>query len=216
MPSAAGHHPAPRADLRQGPGGPLQPHLRPAQDDPRLGSRRGPLLPGPHARCRRGPALHRPPAGAGGDRGYRLADPQALVIANAAKDAFDFLGSPEGELALAQAALYLATAPKSNAVYTAFKAATARRARSTARLMPPKTILNAPTKLMKQIGYGDELPLRPRRAGRLLGPGLLAREARPAGLLRAGRSRLRAGDQRSGWTGGRSCATSEREGSSGR
>ena len=83
-----------------------------------------------------------------------LADPQALVVANAAKDAFDFLGSPEGELALAQATVYLATAPKSNAVYTAYKAAT-RVAKEHGSLMPPKTILNAPTKLMKQIGYGD-------------------------------------------------------------
>jgi putative ATPase len=82
-----------------------------------------------------------------------LADPQALVIANAAKDAFDFLGSPEGELALAQAAVYLATAPKSNALYTAYKAAT-RVAKEHGSLMPPKTILNAPTKLMKNIGYG--------------------------------------------------------------
>jgi putative ATPase len=83
-----------------------------------------------------------------------LADPQALVVANAAKDAFDFLGSPEGELALAQAAVYLATAPKSNALYTAYKAAT-RVAKEHGSLMPPKTILNAPTKLMKQIGYGE-------------------------------------------------------------
>jgi putative ATPase len=83
-----------------------------------------------------------------------LADPQALVVANAAKDAFDFLGSPEGELALAEATVYLATAPKSNAVYTAFKGAT-RVAKEHGSLMPPKTILNAPTKLMKQIGYGD-------------------------------------------------------------
>ncbi|MBZ6079247.1 replication-associated recombination protein A [Microvirga puerhi] len=83
-----------------------------------------------------------------------LADPQALVIANAAKDAFDFLGSPEGELALAQVAVYLATAPKSNAVYTAYKAAT-RVAKENGSLMPPKTILNAPTKLMKNIGYGE-------------------------------------------------------------
>ncbi len=82
-----------------------------------------------------------------------LADPQALVVANAAKDAFDFLGSPEGELALAQAAVYLAAAPKSNAVYTAYKAAT-RVAKEHGSLMPPKTILNAPTKLMKTIGYG--------------------------------------------------------------
>jgi putative ATPase len=83
-----------------------------------------------------------------------MADPQALVIANAAKDAFDFLGSPEGELVLAQAAVYLATAPKSNALYTAYKAAT-RVAKEHGSLMPPKTILNAPTKLMKQIGYGE-------------------------------------------------------------
>jgi putative ATPase len=83
-----------------------------------------------------------------------MADPQALVIANAAKDAFDFLGSPEGELALAQAALYLATAPKSNAAYTAYKAAT-RAAKEGGSLMPPNAILNAPTKLMKSIGYGS-------------------------------------------------------------
>jgi len=83
-----------------------------------------------------------------------LADPQALVIANAAKDAFDFLGSPEGELALAQATIYLATAPKSNALYTAYKAATAV-AKEHGSLMPPRTILNAPTKLMKKIGYGE-------------------------------------------------------------
>jgi len=83
-----------------------------------------------------------------------LADPQALVIANAAKDAFDFLGSPEGELALAQAAVYLATAPKSNAVYTAWKEAM-RTAKDAGSVMPPRSILNAPTKLMKQQGYGS-------------------------------------------------------------
>ncbi|MCC2112077.1 MAG: replication-associated recombination protein A, partial [Hyphomicrobiales bacterium] len=83
-----------------------------------------------------------------------LADPQALVVANAAKDAYDFLGSPEGELALAEAAIYLATAPKSNAAYTAFKAA-AKIAKDAGSLPPPKTILNAPTRLMKAEGYGD-------------------------------------------------------------
>jgi putative ATPase len=82
-----------------------------------------------------------------------LADPQALAVANAAKDAYDYLGSPEGELAFAQAAVYLATAPKSNAVYTAFKAATAA-ARQYGSLLPPKHILNAPTKLMKDEAYG--------------------------------------------------------------
>lgn len=83
-----------------------------------------------------------------------LADPQALVIANAAKDAYDFLGSPEGELALAQACVYIATAPKSNAIYTAFKNAM-RAARENGSLLPPKHILNAPTKLMKGEGYGS-------------------------------------------------------------
>lgn len=83
-----------------------------------------------------------------------LADPQALVICNAAKDAYDYLGSPEGELALAQACVYLATAPKSNGVYTAYKAAL-RAAKEHGSLLPPKHILNAPTKLMKGEGYGD-------------------------------------------------------------
>ncbi|MCZ0736680.1 replication-associated recombination protein A [Phreatobacter sp. AB_2022a] len=83
-----------------------------------------------------------------------LADPQALVVANAAKDAYDFLGSPEGELALANAVLYVATAPKSNAAYTAWKAASAL-AKERGSVMPPKTILNAPTKLMKAEGYGE-------------------------------------------------------------
>jgi hypothetical protein len=82
-----------------------------------------------------------------------LADPQALVQCIAAKDAYDFLGSPEGELAIVQACLYLATAPKSNAVYTAQKAAWRAR-KETGSLMPPKHILNAPTKLMKDVGYG--------------------------------------------------------------
>jgi putative ATPase len=82
-----------------------------------------------------------------------LADPQAVQQALAAKETFDFLGSPEGELALAQAALYLATAPKSNAAYTAFGAAM-RTAKEGGSLSPPKHILNAPTKLMKQEGYG--------------------------------------------------------------
>ncbi|MUO77712.1 AAA family ATPase [Agrobacterium vitis] len=83
-----------------------------------------------------------------------LADPQALVVCNAAKDAYDYLGSPEGELALAQACVYLATAPKSNAVYTAYKSAM-RAAKENGSLLPPKHILNAPTKLMKGEGYGD-------------------------------------------------------------
>jgi putative ATPase len=83
-----------------------------------------------------------------------MADPQALVITNAAKDTYDFLGSPEGELALAQAVIYVATAPKSNAAYAAFGAAK-RAAKEGGSLLPPKHILNAPTKLMQSEGYGS-------------------------------------------------------------
>jgi putative ATPase len=83
-----------------------------------------------------------------------LADPQALVICNAAKDAYDFLGSPEGELAIAEAVIYVATAPKSNAAYTAFGAAK-RMAKEGGSLLPPRHILNAPTRLMKSEGYGE-------------------------------------------------------------
>jgi len=82
-----------------------------------------------------------------------LADPQALAICNAAKDAYDFLGSPEGELAIAQAVIYVATAPKSNAAYVAYGAAR-KAAREHGSLLPPKHILNAPTRLMKDEGYG--------------------------------------------------------------
>jgi len=82
-----------------------------------------------------------------------LADPQALVIANAAKDAYDFLGSPEGELAIAEAVIYVATAPKSNAAYRAYGAAM-RTAKQAGSLVPPKHILNSPTKLMQSEGYG--------------------------------------------------------------
>ncbi|MBA4754460.1 MAG: replication-associated recombination protein A [Sphingobium sp.] len=82
-----------------------------------------------------------------------LADPQALVQCLAAKEAYDFLGSPEGEVAIVQACLYCATAPKSNAAYMAMKASF-KSARDTGSLMPPQNILNAPTKLMKDVGYG--------------------------------------------------------------
>ncbi len=83
-----------------------------------------------------------------------LADPQALQQALAAWDAYDRLGSPEGELAVAQLVIYLATAPKSNAAYAAFGQAQAM-ARETGSLMPPKHILNAPTRLMRELGYGS-------------------------------------------------------------
>lgn len=83
-----------------------------------------------------------------------LADPAALTQCLAAWDAYDRLGSPEGELAIAQAVIYLGTAPKSNAAYKAYN--TVRRvAKETGSLMPPKHILNAPTKLMKQLGYSE-------------------------------------------------------------
>ncbi len=83
-----------------------------------------------------------------------LADPTALMITAEAARTYERLGSPEGELALAQAVIHLATAPKSNAAYVAYKAAR-KAARDTGSLMPPKHILNAPTEMMKDQGYGD-------------------------------------------------------------
>ncbi|MEM6626924.1 MAG: replication-associated recombination protein A [Pseudomonadota bacterium] len=83
-----------------------------------------------------------------------LADPTALMICNEAAAAYERLGSPEGELALAHAVVHLATAPKSNAAYKAYKAARAA-AKDTGSLTPPSHILNAPTKMMKDLGYGD-------------------------------------------------------------
>jgi len=84
-----------------------------------------------------------------------MADPNALLQCLAAKEMYDFLGSPEGEIGIVQACLYLATAPKSNATYSAQKSAW-RTARESGSLMPPANILNAPTKLMKDIGYGKD------------------------------------------------------------
>lgn len=88
------------------------------------------------------------------------ADPLSILVANAAKDTYDFLGSPEGELALAQAVVHLATAPKSVAVYEAFKAAK-RAAHETGSLTPPAHIRNAPTRLMKDLGYGKRYQYDP-------------------------------------------------------
>ncbi|MBW8883082.1 MAG: replication-associated recombination protein A, partial [Asticcacaulis sp.] len=82
------------------------------------------------------------------------ADPMSLLLCHAARDTYEVLGSPEGELALAQAVVHMASAPKSNAVYTAYKKAAAL-ARETGHLDPPAVILNAPTKLMKDIGYSQ-------------------------------------------------------------
>jgi putative ATPase len=91
------------------------------------------------------------------------ADPLSLLLCAAAKDSFDFLGSPEGELALAQACVHMAAAPKSNAVYTAFGAAR-KLAKETGSLMPPAHIRNAPTRLMKNLGYGKGYQYDPNTA----------------------------------------------------
>ncbi|HRD47607.1 MAG TPA: replication-associated recombination protein A, partial [Caulobacter sp.] len=80
-------------------------------------------------------------------------DPMSLLLCNAARDTYEMLGSPEGELALAQACVHMACAPKSVAVYKAFGAAR-KAARETGSLAPPSHILNAPTRLMKDLGYG--------------------------------------------------------------
>ena len=123
-----------------------------------------------------------------------LADPQALVVANAAKDAYDFLGSPEGELAIAEAVVYVATAPKSNAVYTAFAAAQAL-AKAHGSLAPPKTILNAPTKLMKREGYGATYKYDHDEPDAFSGQNYWPDAIGRRDGLRAGRTRLRARHQ---------------------
>ena len=119
-----------------------------------------------------------------------LADPNALVQCLAAKDTYDFLGSPEGELAIVQACLYLATAPKSNATYMAQKNAW-RSAKETGSLMPPMHILNAPTKLMKTVGYGKGYAYDHSADEAFSGAGLLARGDGGADVLRTDRPRLR-------------------------
>ena len=123
-----------------------------------------------------------------------LADPQALVVANAAKDAYDFLGSPEGELAIAEAVVYVATAPKSNAIYKAFggRAGSGEGARVAGAAEDDPQRADA---AHEARGLRRGLRIRPRRARRLQRPELLARGARPPGRLRAGRARLRARDQ---------------------
>jgi len=108
-----------------------------------------------------------------------LADPTALPATIAAKDAFDFLGSPEGELALAQAVIHLATAPKSNAAYKAFGAA-ARAANETGSLSPPPYAMNAPTKLMKDLGYSKGYEYDPDAEG-----GFAGLDYFPPGMARA-------------------------------
>ena len=120
-----------------------------------------------------------------------LADPQALVICNAAKEAYDFLGSPEGELALAEAVLYVATAPKSNAAYVAYGRAM-QTAKSAGSLLPPKHILNAPTNADEIRRLRPRLFLRPRRRRGILGTRLLPGGARPENLLRSAGARVRA------------------------
>ena len=112
----------------------------------------------------------------------------------AAKDDFDFLGSPEGELALAQTVVYLATAPKSNAAYVAFGAAM-RAAKEGGSLAPPKHILNAPTRLMKEEGYGAGYDYDHERARGVLGPELFPRRHGAPAVLRSRRPRLRGRDQ---------------------
>lgn len=109
-----------------------------------------------------------------------LADPRALTLSIAAKDAYDFLGSPEGELAIAQAVIFLACAPKSNAAYSAYGAAREAAGR-TGSLSPPMHILNAPTRLMKDLGYGKGYAYDPDTAEGFSGqnyfPDEMAREA---------------------------------------
>ena len=138
-----------------------------------------------------------------------LADPQALVVANAAKDAYDFLGSPEGELAIAEAVIYVATAPKSNATYVAFGEAM-RTAKEAGSLLPPKHILNAPTKLMKTEGYGSGYEYDHDAPEAFSGQDYFPEAARPPAILRSARARLRARNQEAAGILGEAAARAER------
>ncbi len=134
-----------------------------------------------------------------------LADPTALPLAIAASQAYEQLGSPEGELALAECTVHLACAPKSNALYRAFNEAWAA-AKESGSLMPPLHILNAPTRLMKDLGYGAGLRLRPRRARALLRPELFPGRHGAPGLLPADRGGRRGRCSAAGSSAGPSSA----------
>ena len=134
-----------------------------------------------------------------------LADPQAVVQALAAWDTYDRLGSPEGELAIAQCVIYLATAPKSNAAYKAFGEAR-RMARETGSLMPPMHILNAPTRLMRDLGYGKGYVYDHATEEGFSGQNYFPDGVARRNFYRPGRARLRAGDQESASTTGTTCA----------
>ena len=138
-----------------------------------------------------------------------LADPQAVVQALAAWDTYDRLGSPEGELAIAQCVIYLATAPKSNAAYQAFGEARAM-ARETGSLMPPMHILNAPTRLMRNLGYGKGYVYDHATEEGFSGQNYFPDGVDAAQFLPPGRARLRARDQESGSITGTSCASARR------
>ena len=112
-----------------------------------------------------------------------IADPQAVQQALAAWDVYERLGSPEGELAIAQAVVYLATAPKSIAVYRGFNAAK-KLAKQTGSLMPPANILNAPTKLMKNLGYGEGYEYDPDRPGGFSGANYFPEDMEPQRVYR--------------------------------
>ena len=123
-----------------------------------------------------------------------LADPQALVVANAAKDAYDFLGSPEGELAIAQAVIYVATAPKSNAAYKAFGAAM-RTAKEAGSLLPPKAHPQFADQADATEGYGTGYEYDHDTPEAFSGQDYFPEALGPADILRSARARLRARDQ---------------------
>ena len=175
--------PAAGAGLRQGAGRALQPHFGPAQDDPWLRPGRGALLSCPHVRGRRGPDVHRAtfdPLCRSRISGWPIRRRCRRRVA--ARDAYNMLGSPEGELALAQAAVYLATAPKSNSVYTAFKSALSL-AKSSGSPMPPMAISNAPDQADGRRRLRRRLCLRSRHARRLFGPAIFPGSALTAAFL---------------------------------
>ena len=186
---------AARADLRQGAGRPLQSDLGAAQMRARLRSGRGALLSRAHVRRRRRPAVHRAAGGAHGvartsalptrRRSSSPTPPRTPTIFSAARRANWRSPRP-----------WSMSRPRRNRTRSTRRSAPLRRSpKQHGSLAPPKTILNAPTRLMKREGYGADYAVRPRRARRVQRPELLAGSARPPQALRAGRARLRARDQ---------------------
>ena len=191
--------PAARPALRQAGRGALQPHLRPAQNRAQLRRRRLALLAGRMFAGRRRPHVRRPPRRSHGRRRHRprrSRSPQPLPLR---RDAMDFLGSPEGDLALAQAVVYLALAPKSNAVYTAYGAVLADIEATRSRTRPAAPAQRS-HRADEVAGLRQGLPVRPRRGGSRRRHGLPAPTRSPAAATTTPPRKAAKNSSPSAWT----------------